>query len=335
MKFQSVILFFAFIITSSLSVAAQKPLRVAMVTDVGGVNDQSFNQSAWEGLQKSKKDLGVKASYQESKQDADYQANLETLYDAGNDLIWGIGFKMADAVLKAAKQNPKQKYAIIDYSFGDNTPPNVIGVMFKAEEGAFLAGYISAKMSKTNTVGFIGGMSVPIIHSFQYGYKAGAKYANKKIIILEQYSESFTDAAKGKAIANQMISKNADVVFHAAGAVGDGVIEAAKEKNKMAVGVDRDQNYLAPKNVITSSMKRVDNAIFEVVKDLKNGTFKGGTTVNYGLKDGAVDIAPSTSQMIPAALLKEVSELKKKIADGKIKIPSDEKGYAAYAKALK
>lgn len=334
MKLQSVI-FCLVLIMSTFTFAADKQLRIGMVTDVGGVNDQSFNQSAWEGLQKSKKDLGIKASYQESKQDADYQSNLETLYDAGNDLIWGIGFKMADAVLKAAKQNPKQKYAIIDYSFGDKTPPNVLGVMFKAEEGAFLAGYIAAKMSKTNTLGFIGGMSVPIIHSFQYGFKAGAKQANKNIVVLEQYSESFTDAAKGKAIANQMISKNADVIFHAAGAVGDGVIEAAKEKNKMAVGVDRDQNYLAPKNVITSSMKRVDNAIFQVVADFKKGSFKGGTTQNFGLKDGAVDIAPTTGKMIPAALLKEVDSLKKKIADGKIKVPATESAYTAFIKTLK
>ncbi len=299
-------------------------LKVGMVTDVGGVNDQSFNQSAWEGLQKAKKDLNVKASYQESKQDADYEANLETLLDAQNDLIWGIGFKMADAILKAAKQNPKQKYAIIDYSYGANTPKNVVGVMFKAEEGAFLAGYIAAKSSKTKVIGFIGGMSVPIIHSFQYGFKAGAKLAEPKITILEQYSESFTDAAKGKAIANSMIGKNADVVFHAAGAVGDGVIEALKEKNKMAVGVDRDQNYLAPKNVITSSMKRVDNAIYNVVKELNAGKFSGGTTLNFGLKDGAVDVAPTTSKMIPAELLNKVEELKKKIADGKIIPPSNE-----------
>lgn len=331
---RSLLVIFSFIILS-ISHAADKPIKIGMVTDVGGVNDQSFNQSAWEGLQKAKKDLGVKVSYQESKQDADYPANLETLYEASNDLIWGIGFKMADAILKMAKQNPKQKYAIIDYSYGDKTPPNVLGVMFKAEEGAFMAGYIAAKMSKTQTIGFIGGMGVPIIHAFQYGYKAGAKYANSKINVLEQYSESFTDAAKGKAIANQMISKNADVVFHAAGAVGDGVIEAAKEKNKMAVGVDRDQNYLAPKNVITSSMKRVDNAIFSVVSDYKKGIFKGGTTLNYGIKDGAVDIAPTTSKMIPAALMKEVEELKVKITAGKIKIPSDEKAYAVFAKTIK
>ncbi len=310
-------------------------LRIGMVTDVGGVNDQSFNQSAWEGLQKTKKEMGVKISYQESKQDADYASNLETLLDAKNDLIWGIGFKMADAILLAAKQNPKQKYAIIDYSYGAKTPANVIGVMFKAEEGAFLAGYISAKMSKSGNVGFIGGMSVPIIHSFQYGFKAGAKYANKNINIFEQYSESFTDAAKGKAIANQMIGKGADVVFHAAGAVGDGVIEAAKEKNKMAVGVDRDQNYLAPKNVITSSMKRIDNAVYNVVKDFSKGTFKGGATITYGLSDGAVDVAPTTTKMIPMSLMNDVHDLKKKIVLGKIKVPDTEKEYSQFFKALK
>lgn len=320
-------------IAPTISYAA--PLKVGMVTDVGGVNDQSFNQSAWEGLTKVKKELGIKTSYQESKQDADYPANLETLLDAKNDLIWGIGFKMADAILIAAKQNPKQKYAIIDYSYGAKTPKNVVGVMFKAEEGAFLAGYIAAKMSKTGTLGFIGGMSVPIIHSFQYGFKAGAKFANKKINILEQHAESFTDAAKGKAIANQMIGKGADVIFHAAGAVGDGVIEAVKEKGKMAVGVDRDQNYLAPKNVITSSMKRVDNAVFNVVSDLNKGTFKGGTTVEYGLKDGAVDISPTTSKMIPSVLLEDLAKIKKDIIAGKIKIPSTESAYAAYVKTVK
>ncbi len=337
MKLQKIILnVIAVVFSLTLAHASNsKPIRIGMVTDVGGINDQSFNQSAWEGLQKAKKELAVKISYQESKQDADYAANLETLYDSGNDLIWGIGFKMGDAILKAAIQNPKQKYAIIDYTYGDKTPSNVMGVVFAAEEGAFLAGYIAAKMSKTNSIGFVGGMSVPVVHAFQYGFKAGAKFANPKIIIFEQYAESFTDAAKGKAIANQMLSKGADVVFQAAGAVGDGVIEAVKEKNKMAVGVDRDQNYLAPKNVITSSMKRVDNAIFNVVNDLAKGNFKGGSTINYGLKDGAVDVAPTTSKMIPAELMKEVSDLKLKIADGKIKVPADEKAFVAFAKTLK
>lgn len=305
--------------------------KISMVTDVGGVNDQSFNQSAWEGLLKLK-NQGIKVSYQESRQDADYQANLETLLDDGNDLIWGIGFKMSDAILQAAKQNPKQKYAIIDYTYESKTPSNVVCVMFKAEEGAFLAGYLSAKMSKSKILGFIGGMNVPIIHSFQYGFKAGAHFANPNIKVIEQYAESFTDAAKGKAIAIQMMAKGADVIFHAAGALGDGVIEGVKEKNKMAVGVDRDQHSLAPKNVITSSMKRVDNAIFSISQDFIKGNFKGGSTINLGLKEEAVDISPSTSKMVPLLLMEEINKIKGDIISKKIKVPKSNKELMSWQK---
>lgn len=323
------------VLFSQVLVAAESPLKVGMCTDLGGINDQSFNQSAWEGLQKAKKDLGVKVSYQESKQDADYDPNLETLLEAKNDLIWGIGFKVADSLNKAAKANPKQKYAIIDYSFGDKTPSNVLGVLFRAEEGAFLAGYLAAKKSTSGKLGFIGGMDVPIIHAFQFGFKAGAKYANKKIEVMDQFASSFSDAAKGKAIALQMIAKNVDVVFPAAGAVGDGAIEAVKEKNKFAVGVDRDQNYLAPKNVITSAMKRVDQAIFNVVTDLKNNKFQGGQTLYLGLKEGAVDIAASTVQMVDAKVLEEVNKIKQEIIAGKIKVPHSKESFAAWEKTLK
>jgi basic membrane protein A len=315
--------------------AAEKAVKVGMCTDLGGINDQSFNQSAWEGLKRTKKELDVKVMYQESKQDADYDPNLETLLEANNDLIWGIGFKMADAVLKAAKENPKQKYGIIDFSFGDKTPSNVLGILFRAEEGAFLAGYIAAKTSLTGKVGFIGGMDVPIIQAFQFGYKSGAKFANRKIEVMDQFSSSFSDAAKGKAIALQMISKNIDVLFHAAGAVGDGVIEAVKEKNKFAVGVDRDQNYLAPKNVITSSMKRVDQAIFDVVKDLKNNKFQGGQTLFLGLKEGAVDISPTTAQLVKPEILEQVKKIKQDIIDGKIKPPNSKDTYSVWEKTLK
>lgn len=329
-----VLILFAFISFTSFA-HAEKNLRIGMVTDVGGIHDQSFNQSAWEGLLLAKKDLGVKVSYQESRQDADYPSNLETLYEGENDLIWGIGFKMSDAIMRAAKQNPKQKYAIIDYSFGEKTPPNVVGVMFRSEEVGFLVGYIAGKMSKTKTVGFVGGMSVPIIHAFQYGYKAGFKYALPKGKILEQYSESFTDAAKGKAIATQMFSQGADIVFHAAGAVGDGVIEAAKEQNKKAIGVDRDQNYMAPNVVITSAMKRVDHAIYNVVKDLKAGQFSGGKTIIYGLKEGGVDIPSTTTKNVPPEIMKEVDEIRAKIISGKINPPADPNSYKKFAATIK
>ncbi|MBF0360314.1 MAG: BMP family ABC transporter substrate-binding protein [Oligoflexia bacterium] len=335
-----ILLLFSFTLTtltfflSTQSITEAKDIKIGMVTDVGGINDQSFNQSAWEGLKRAKSELAIKVSYQESKQDADYASNLETLMDGKNDLIWGIGFKMSDKILAAAKQNPKQKYAIIDVGY-EKTPANLIGVLFKSEEPCFLVGYIAGKMSKSGTIGFVGGIKVPLIQVFQYGYMAGAKFANPKIKIIDQYAESFTDAAKGKAIANQMFKQGADIIFAAAGSVGDGVIEAAKEQKKMAIGVDRDQNSLAPDTVITSAMKRVDHAIFNVAKDLKAGVYKGGTTITYSLKDGGVDIAPSTSKHVPANILKEVDNLKLDIIKGKLVPPATENDYNKFLKSHK
>lgn len=302
--------------------AGAEKLKIAMVTDVGGVNDQSFNQSAWEGLNRAEKELGIQVAYKESKQDADYGPNMETLTDAGYDLIWGIGFLMGDAIKETAEINPDQKYAIIDYAYGPETPANVTCAVFQEEQPSFLVGYITGKMTKTNKVGFVGGIKFPLIEKFEYGFMAGVKLANPKIEVLRQYAESFTDAAKGKAIANNMYQQGADIVFHASGGVGDGVIEAAKEKGKWAIGVDKDQNFLAPDNVLTSAMKRVDNAIFDMARRLKEGQWKGGETVVYSLANDGVGIAPTSAKHVPADILKEVDGLVAKIKAGKIIVPA-------------
>lgn len=312
-------------------------LKVSMVTDVGGVNDESFNQSAWEGLQKAGKELGVKVSYQESHQDADFQPNIEAAADAGNNLIIGIGYKLSDAIKEAAEKNSEIKYAIVDFSYDDTpggTPDNVVGIVFRQEQPSFLVGYIAGKMTKTNKVGFVGGMEGDVIWAFDYGYQAGVKYANKDAEVLRQYAESYTDAAKGKAIATSMYQQGADIVFHAAGGVGDGVIEAAKEQDQYAIGVDKDQNFKAPDNVITSAMKRVDVGVYNIVKDFKEDKFPGGTTVVYGLKEGAVDIAPTSDKHVPKEILDEVEQLKKDIIDGKIVVPYDEDTYKEFIKTL-
>jgi len=302
-------------------------MGVAMVTDVGGVNDQSFNQSAWEGLKRAKKDFGIRISYKESRQDADYGPNMETLTDAGYDLIWGIGFLMGDAIKETAEINPDQKYAIIDFAYGDKTPKNVTCAVFQEEEPSFLVGYIAGKMTGTNKVGFVGGIKFPLIEKFEYGFMAGVKLANPQCEVLRQYAESFTDAAKGKAIANNMYQQNADIVFHASGGVGDGVIEAAKEKSKWAIGVDKDQNFLAPDNVLTSAMKRVDNAIYDVIKQLRSGQFKGGQAVVYNLKNNGVGIAPTSNKHVPAQILKEVDGLITKIKAGTIVVPATQAAF--------
>ncbi|MBF9016063.1 MULTISPECIES: BMP family protein [unclassified Oceanispirochaeta] len=302
---------------------------VTMVTDVGGVNDQSFNQSAWEGLQRAKKDLGIDVSYKESKQNADYMPNMESALDEDIDLIWGIGFMMADAILEAAQNNPDQKYAIIDSAFED-TPSNLVGVVFEAEQASYLVGYIAGRMSETGKVGFIGGIKFFLIEEFEYGFKAGVKQAGADIEVLTQYAESFTDAAKGKSIANSMYQQGADVIFHAAGGVGNGLIEAAKEQGKWAIGVDRDQNDLAPDNVLTSAMKRVDNGIYNLSKDLNDGNFPGGSTVSYGLAEDGVGIAPTSSKHVPADILAEVASLEKMIIAADFVVPNTADSLAAY-----
>lgn len=301
--------------------AAEKTLKVGMVTDVGGVNDESFNQSAWEGLQRAQEDLGIEASYLESKQDADYQTNLDTMIDAENDLIWGIGYKMGGALLETAAQYPDQKFAIIDYSYGDTTPENIVGVVFHQEQCSFLVGYIAGKMTETNKVGFVGGMKGALIEQFEAGYKAGVKYANPEAEVDAQYAESFSDAAKGKAIAQKMYNGGADIVFHAAGNVGSGVIEAAKEMEKWAIGVDRDQNYLAPENVLTSAMKLVGTGTYSITKDLIDGKWQGGSTVDYGVAEQGVGIAPTSNKHVPAELLEKVDAIQEKIASGEIVVP--------------
>ncbi|OPJ55771.1 BMP family lipoprotein [Alkalithermobacter paradoxus] len=301
----------------------QEAVKVGMVTDVGGVNDQSFNQSAWEGLQKGEKDYGIRISYQESNQEADYAPNIEILVDQNTDLIWGVGFKMGKAIEEAAENYPDFKFGIIDYAY-EKTPENVVGVVFKEEEASYLVGLIAGKMTQTNRVGFIGGMDVPVIQKFQYGFMAGVKKANPDAIVDVQYANAFNDPARGKAIARQMYQRGADIIFHAAGDTGTGMIEAAREEGKFAIGVDRDQNDLAPENVITSAMKRVDNAIYEVSKRLADGNFPGGTTIVYGLKEGGVDIAPTTSKNVPQEILDFVEAQKQEIIDGKFTVPSTE-----------
>ncbi|WZL71731.1 BMP family ABC transporter substrate-binding protein [Clostridiaceae bacterium 35-E11] len=306
----------------------ENPIKIAMVTDVGGVHDKSFNQSAWEGLQKAEDELGIKPSYKESKQEADYEVNIETLVDQENDLVWGIGYLMGKTMEEAAKNYPDQKFAIIDNAY-ETTPENLVGVVFKEQESSFLVGYIAGKMTKTNKVGFIGGMDFDVIHRFHYGYKAGVKYANPDCEILEQYAGAFDKPAIGRSIAENMYGEGADIIFHAAGDTGNGLIEVAKEKGKYAIGVDKDQNAEAPDNVITSSIKRVDNAIFNIAEDLKEGKFPGGTTVVYGLAEGGVDIAPSSDKHVPKEILDEIEQLKQKVIDGEIKVPQTKEEFEA------
>lgn len=319
------------------STASKKEFKVAMVTDTGGVNDQSFNQSSWEGLQQLKADTGAEVSYTESKQESDYGTNLDKAADDNNQLIWGVGFAMADALLNAAKSNPDISYAIVDNAY-DTTPSNVTSVVFRAQEPSFLVGYIAGKTTKTNKVGFVGGISSAVIDQFEYGYRAGVAYAakelNKKIDIVSQYAESFSDSAKGKAIANSMYSGGCDIVFHAAGNVGVGVIEAAKEAKKLAIGVDKDQSYLAPDYVLTSAMKLVNKAVEEVSKDAMDGKEIGGKTYSLGLTEDAVGI-PTEHKLMSDDTYNAAMALEQKIKNKEIVPPASKDDFAKFQATLK
>ncbi len=312
------------------SMKTEEFTKMAMATDTGGVNDQSFNQSAWAGMTEFGKKYNVDVSYLESKQESDFEINLDKLADSGNNLVWGIGFAMAHALLDAAESNIDINYAIIDNSYGDETPENVTGVVFRAQESAFIVGYIAGKTTTTNKVGFVGGMKSDVIDQFHYGYMAGVDYAakevGKKIDVNVQYAESFSDSAKGKAIATKMFTDGCDIVFHAAGGVGVGVIEAAKSLNKFAIGVDLDQSYLAPDNVLTSALKNVNVAVIKVSEDLYNNINIGGKTYDLGLKDEAVGI-PKEHKNMSEKTYNDAIELEQLVKEEKIIPPKNKEEY--------
>ncbi|MGY3756439.1 BMP family ABC transporter substrate-binding protein [Helcococcus kunzii] len=309
---------------------------VGMVTDTGGVDDQSFNQSSWKGLQELKKDTKAEVTYVQSKQDSDYIPNINQLLDKNADLSWGIGFLLGDAVKTASQQAPDKQFAIIDMAYDKpETLPNVTGVVFKAQEPSYLVGYLAAHQTKTNKVGFIGGKEGVVISQFDYGFRAGvedaAKELGKKVEVIVQYANSFNDQAIGKSIATKMFANGADIVFHAAGGVGIGVIEAAREAKKFAIGVDQDQSYLAPENVLTSAMKRVDKAIYDLSSRILSGEKVGGTTVVYASEGGFVGIPEWTEKSLyPKDVYDKVMVKQQEIVDGKLVPPFNAETFKEY-----
>ena len=311
-------------LASMSAFAETKTYRVAMITDTGGINDQSFNALAWEGLQRAQEELGVEVKYYESKTEADYAPNLETAVDEGYDLIFCVGFMMADTLAEVAESYPEQAFAIID---NDSVADNVTGVQFATEQCSYLVGVAAAKMSETNNIGFVIGAVSPVMNTFGYGYYAGALDTNPDITIQAYNVNNFGDAAGGKAATISMYTNGADVVYHAAGGSGLGVIEAAKEQGKYAIGVDQDQAYLAPEAVITSAVKRVDNGVYNLCSAIAEGTLEAGT-VYYDISSGAVDIAP-TQDLLTEDAIAAVEEARAKILSGEIVVPNTQEAFEA------
>ncbi|MDR3376345.1 MAG: BMP family ABC transporter substrate-binding protein [Ancalomicrobiaceae bacterium] len=294
----------------------------ALLYDVGGKFDKSFNEAAYRGMEKFKAETKIDYREFEIQNDAQREQALRNFAKKGNSPIIAIGFSQAAAVEKVAKEFPDQKFAIVDMVVD---LPNVRSIVFKEEEGSFLVGLIAAKASKTGKVGFVGGMDIPLIRKFACGYVQGVKATDPKITVFQNMvgttGAAWTDPVKGGELTISQIEQGADVVYAAAGASGLGVLQKAAEKGKLGIGVDSNQNHLYPGKVLTSMMKRVDVAVYKAAMDVKDGKWTGGINV-LGLKDGGVDWAldDNNKSLITPEIKAAADQAKADIISGKIQV---------------
>jgi len=316
----------------------EETFKVAMVTDVGGIDDKSFNQSAWKGIKEfgEENDLteGDGYTYLQSQSDADYTTNLNSLARKNYNLIFGVGFMMQESVNEIAAQQKDFNFSIID---GVVEQPNVASILFKEQEASFLAGIAAGLTTETNKVGFIGGVTGAVIERFEAGFIAGVKAVNPDADVDVQYAEAFDKAEKGQSIASKMYSSEVDVIFHAAGGTGNGLFKEARDlkqknpdRNIWAIGVDSDQTAEGVVDIdgkeqnviITSALKRVDVAVKDIATKAKEGNFPGGETSTYALADDGVGLAPINDAVKAKAEIEEkVAEYTEKIKSGDLVIP--------------
>lgn len=312
--------------------AGQGPLsrfRVGLVFDVGGRGDKSFNDAAYEGINRAARELGVTIEILEPAGAEDREAAMRLFAARGFDIVFGVGFIFSTDINVVAAAFPRARFACIDYAprLDGYVPPNVAGLIFREEEGSFLVGAAAALISKTKAIGFIGGMDIPLIHKFEAGYRAGAQAIYPDIPVFVAYAgttpEAFRDPVKGKALAISQITAGADVLYHASGTTGHGVFEACRDMGAKAIGVDSDQFDEMPGTVVTSMIKRGDVAVFDTIVSVTRGEFVGGLR-SFGLREegvGYVSEGPHGAG-VPAAVKARVAELAAAIVRGEIKIPS-------------
>jgi basic membrane protein A len=310
--------------------------KVAMATDVGGLGDKSFNDLSWAGLQKAQTDLGVEAKVLESKQIADYESNLTQLASAGYSPVFAVGFLMQDAVTKVATSTPGTNFGGIDIFFADPIPTNAVGLNFKEQEAGYLAGIVAglatkdsfdARLNTKNVIGFVGGMTIPPVQRYEAGFVAGAKSVNPTVKVISLYAGAFDDQAKGKELGLSLISQGADVVFAAAGQTGIGTFNACQSSKKaLFIGVDTDQ-FMTLTNpgdtILTSAVKRIDNAVFTVTKQALDGKFPGGQNMTFGLAEDGVGLSPfhDFDTKVPAAIKDAVTKATADIKAGTVTVP--------------
>jgi basic membrane protein A len=303
-------------------------VRVGLVFDVGGRGDKSFNDAAYEGLSRAEKELGITTEVLEPSGSEDREAAMRLFAARGFDLVIGVGFIFSTDTNVVARAFPKTSFACIDYAPAQHgeIPNNVMGLRFREEEGSFLVGAVAGLVSKSHHVGFVGGMDIPLIRKFEAGYRAGVHEVCPLCVVHAGYAgttpDAFRDPVKGKALANSQIAATADVVYHASGTTGHGVFEAARDMGVKAIGVDADQYDEMPQAVLTSMIKRGDVAVFDTIRAVAEGRFRGGLQ-SFGLSEqgvGYVNEGPHAAG-IPNDVKAKVAELEARVIRGEIKIP--------------
>jgi basic membrane protein A len=299
-------------------------LKVGLVLSTGGLGDKSFNDSAYAGLREAEEKLGVQIKYVEPANVSEFDTFLREFAEANYDLIIGIGFQMKDSVVKVASEYPDNNFVMVDEPID---MPNVISATFNEPEGSFLAGALAGMMTKTNRVGFIGGIEVPLIQKFGDGFMAGAKYVNPEITSFKAYvggNSPFNDPARGKEMALSMIDSGADIIYHAAAGSGIGVFEAAKERGVYAIGVDSNQDDVVPGTILTSMLKNVDRAVFTIIKNTQEKGFQAGQ-MEFNLANDGVGITDLeyTKDQVGEDKLKKLEAIKADIISGKISVDKE------------
>jgi len=310
------------------------PYRIGIVLDVGGRGDKSFNDGAYAGADSATKLLGANIRFIEPGEGADREAGLRLLAAEGMNLVIGVGFIFTDDLSNLAKEYPKTAFAGIDYALATDKdgnvippPPNVAALKFREEEGSFLVGALAALVSHSKKIGFVGGMDIPLIHKFEAGYRAGVKQVCPDCTVIAQYAgvtpEAFKNPGKGKELALSQYQSGVEVIFHASGSTGQGVFEAARAMNRLAIGVDADQNDEAPGHVLTSMVKGVNAAVFDAIQRVQSRTFNGGI-YSFGLAEGGVGYVydDRNKNLIPDDVHARVEQLRQDIIAGRIKVPS-------------
>ena len=306
--------------------AEGEPVRVGLVTDIGGLDDRSFNMLANQGLERARDELGVEIRVLQSTSDADYVPNLSSLAEEGYDLIISVGFLMGEVTEQVAREFPDVSFAIIDYAY-EEAPDNLQGIVFKEQETGYLVGYLAGLVTQSdlertneqNVVSSVGGQKIPPVDRFIAGFQAGAAEANAEVQTPNAYSQDFVDQAKCKEVALDQIANGSDVVFQVAGGCGLGALDAANERDVWGIGVDADQAHLG-EHILTSAMKRVDNAVFEAIRMVQEGEFEGGGVTVFGLAEDGVGLG-EVSDQVPQEMLDQVEDVRQRIIDGEIEIP--------------